>query len=111
MIDRKWLQNLFNAFNAPIMEVKNGKKIQFARADISDAERIEKLSDNVLISEALSMSYMITYAAFSLCDIQIESIYNAEITSRGLEKKAEIEWKKIELNEAERSLKESKDCK
>jgi hypothetical protein len=65
-----------------ICKTKSGTHLVFARAESSDVDRIEKLSDKELLDEWKSMLNMLEYCAVSISDLQIEALLGMEIDSR-----------------------------
>jgi len=76
--------------------MKVGKtNLQFARADQEDINRIEKMSDDDLISAYHSYALMLepdSEFACSLRDMQLESLFAWEVESRGLFEKSKKIW-------------------
>ena len=65
-----------------IGKTKSGTRLVFARAESSDVDRIEKLSDNELLAEWKAMLNYLEYCAVSISDLQIEALLGMEIDSR-----------------------------
>ena len=92
MINKEKIKEWLAMFGRPICKSRSGKTLSFARADVSDAERIEKLSDEDLLQQAIAQSWCMEYGGASLLDCQIEGLYNFEISERGLMDKAKAMW-------------------
>lgn len=97
-MDRTKLKEFFKLFNEDtvIEKTKKGTTLVFARADMSDVNRIEKMTNEELLESWLSLACMIDIeSCFSICDLQMDQLYGMEITSRGLTEEAKERWKKI----------------
>jgi hypothetical protein len=57
----------------------------FSRIDLEDVKKIEKLSDDCLLSEYDSYMEFIESSATSIFDLQLAKVYAFEIKSRNLE--------------------------
>lgn len=91
-INRKKAEKLIGCMEQkPIKSGKN--KIVFARADLDDVRRIEKMNDDDLIKAYHQYAYLIEFdMPMSLMDLQLESLFCWEIESRGLFGKSKKIW-------------------